>query len=53
MTASTSTHLNFRGRACAALEFCQSVIGGNIVALTHADGGDEAGPADQIVWEFR
>jgi PhnB protein len=54
----TTTHLNFRGTARAALEFYQSVFGGQIAAITFADahnvqskGGlateDEA---NQIMW---
>lgn len=36
MTITTTTHLNFRGRARAALEFYQSVFGGNLMIATHS-----------------
>lgn len=35
MSVTTTTHLNFRGQAQAALEFYQSVFGGELVALTY------------------
>ena len=37
MTITTTTHLNFRGDARAALEFYQSVFGGELTAVTYAD----------------
>ncbi|MDU0327204.1 VOC family protein [Microbacterium sp. KSW2-21] len=37
MTIQTTTHLNFRGDARAALEFYQSVFGGHLVVNTYAD----------------
>ncbi|TFD88568.1 VOC family protein [Cryobacterium lactosi] len=43
MSITTTTHLNFRGDARAALEFYQSVFGG---ALTIATYGDFGMPAD-------
>ena len=39
MTIQTTTHLNFRGDARAALEFYQSVFGGHPVINTYADFG--------------
>lgn len=39
MTIQTTTHLNFRGDARAALEFYQSVFGGHVVINTYADLG--------------
>ena len=39
MTIQTTTHLNFRGDARAALEFYQSVFGGHAVINTYADFG--------------
>lgn len=39
MTIQTTTHLNFRGEARAALEFYQSVFGGHLVINTYADFG--------------
>ena len=50
MTITTTTHLNFRGDARAALEFYQSVFGGQLVAVSYADAQRVADPAeaDQI-----
>jgi len=52
MTVSPTTHLNFRGDARAALEFYQSVFGGDLVALTYAQMGAVQDPAEaeQIMW---
>jgi PhnB protein len=52
MTVVTTTHLNFRGRARAALEFYQSVFGGQLVAVTYADAHSAQRPeeADQVMW---
>jgi PhnB protein len=58
MSIVTTTHLNFRGDARAALEFYQSVFGGDIASITFADAhnvqseGGLATPdeADQIMW---
>ncbi|MCC2309789.1 VOC family protein [Cellulomonas chengniuliangii] len=52
MTVSTTPHLNFRGQARAALEFYQSVFGGDLAAITYADAGavTVADEADQIMW---
>ncbi len=37
MSVNATTHLNFRGDARAALEFYQSVFGGELVVATYAD----------------
>ena len=37
MTMHVTTHLNFRGNARAALEFYQSVFGGDLTAFTYRD----------------
>ena len=58
MAITTTTHLNFRGQAKAALEFYRSVFGGQIAAITFADAhnvaseGGLAAPdeVDQIMW---
>jgi PhnB protein len=39
MSIKTTTHLNFRGDARAALEFYQSVFGGDIAITTYGDFG--------------
>ena len=52
MSVTTTTHLNFRGQARAALEFYQSIFGGHLVAITHAQGYGTQDPAeaDLISW---
>lgn len=52
MTIKTTTHLNFRGDARAALTLYQSVFGGDLMAITYADAGAVTKPAeaDQILW---
>lgn len=52
MTIQTTTHLNFRGDARAALEFYQSVFRGHAVINTYADFGMPADlpGADRIVF---
>ena len=52
MSLQTTTHLNFRGQARAALEFYQSVFGGDLVAVSYADAHAVQDPAeaDQIMW---
>jgi len=52
MTIQTTTHLNFRGDARAALEFYRSVFGGDIVISTYADFGmpTDAPGADRVVF---
>ncbi|WP_033338552.1 VOC family protein [Catenuloplanes japonicus] len=52
MSLTTTTHLNFRGDARAALEFYRSVFGGNLVIVTHAQTYPAFGPdeADLVAW---
>lgn len=52
MTIATTTHLNFRGTARQALDFYQSVFGGEVTRATYADFGMPAGVpgADKIVF---
>lgn len=52
MTVTTTTHLNFRGEARAALDFYQSVFGGEVAALSYADAHNVTEPseADQLMW---
>lgn len=52
MTIQTTTHLNFRGDARAALGFYQSVFGGHTVINTYADFGtpQEIPGADHVVF---
>ncbi|MCC7196431.1 MAG: VOC family protein [Gemmatimonadaceae bacterium] len=52
MTLSTTTHLNFRGEARAALEFYQSVFGGHLAITTYGDLGmpKDAPGADGVVF---
>lgn len=52
MTISTATHLNFPGTARAALDFYQSVFGGQVMTTTYAQVGmpaDSPG-ADKVVF---
>jgi PhnB protein len=52
MTITTTTHLNFRGDARAALGFYHSVFGGDQMLITYADAHAAQNPteADQIIW---
>lgn len=52
MTVNAVTHLNFRGDARDALEFYQSVFGGEIAAITYRDAHNVHDPdeADQLMW---
>jgi PhnB protein len=52
MTLTTTTHLNFRGTARAALEFYRSVFGGEVTAATYGDLGmpADAPGADKVVF---
>ena len=52
MAITTTPHLNFRGDARAALEFYQSVFGGDLTAITYGDFGlpQELPDAGNIVW---
>jgi PhnB protein len=52
MTVTTTTHLNFRGDARAALELYQSVFGGQLTVITYQDAGNVQAPleAEQVMW---
>lgn len=52
MSITTTTHLNFRGRARAALEHYRSVFGGDLAVVTYADAQAVTAPeeADQVMW---
>jgi PhnB protein len=52
MSLTTTTHLNFRGDARAALEFYASVFGGQTVIRTYAELGmpSDAPGADKVVF---
>ena len=52
MSITTTTHLNFRGDARAALELYRSAFGGEITAVTYTDAHNVQDPseADQIMW---
>ncbi|MBV2365767.1 VOC family protein [Streptomonospora nanhaiensis] len=52
MSVTTTTHLNFRGEARAALEHYRSVFGGRLTAVTYKDTGAPADgkEADWVVW---
>ncbi|MFT7837890.1 VOC family protein [Saccharothrix sp. BKS2] len=52
MSVTTTTHLNFRGDARAALEFYRSVFGGDLAVVTYRDAGNvqEESEADQVMW---
>lgn len=52
MTIKTTTHLNFRGDARAALAFYQQVFGGEQTLVTYRDAGAVQNPdeANQVMW---
>ncbi|EYF08237.1 VOC family protein [Chondromyces apiculatus] len=52
MTVSVTNHLNFRGNARSALEFYQSVFGGDITIVTYKDAHSIQAPseAEQVMW---
>jgi len=52
MSITTTTHLNFRGEARAALEFYRSVFGGRLDAVTNEQAQLTTDPAqaDQLSW---
>ena len=52
MSLTTTTHLNFRGDARAALEFYRSVFGGQITIATYGDFGmpKEAPGAENVMF---
>ena len=51
MSVTTTAHLNFRGQARAALDHYAAVFGGEVMAFTFAQGGDERDTADGAVPE--
>jgi PhnB protein len=52
MAITTTTHLNFRGDARAALEFYQSVFGGHLTVVAYGDFGmpKDLPDADKVVF---
>lgn len=52
MSIKTVTHLNLRGDARAALEFYQTVFGGELAVMTYADGQNvqDVAEATQVMW---
>ncbi|MGK3959438.1 VOC family protein [Sorangium sp. So ce1667] len=52
MTVSVANHLNFRGDARAALEFYQSVFGGDVTIVTYKDAQNVQDPSEagQVMW---
>lgn len=52
MSVATTTHINFDGHAREALEFYQSVFGGQVVIATYADihQVDDPAQADSVAW---
>ncbi|WP_139981605.1 VOC family protein [Nocardioides litoris] len=52
MTVQTTTHLNFRGTARAALEHYHSVFGGDLFVATHAEAYPEPGVGEADLVAF-
>ncbi len=52
MSVNTVTHLNFRGDARPALEFYQSVFGGDTAIITYKDANNvqESSEANHVMW---
>jgi PhnB protein len=52
MSVNTVTHLNFRGATRHALEFYQSVFGGDMTIVTYKDVGNIQDPSDanHVMW---
>jgi PhnB protein len=52
MSVAAVTHINLRGTARQALEFYQSVFGGEIAMITYHDAGHVQHPADahHVMW---
>lgn len=52
MSVTTTTHLNFRGDARAALDLYAAVFGGEVTAITYADAHSVQDPAEagQVMW---
>ncbi len=52
MSITTTTHINLRGDARAALELYRSVFGGDLTVVTYRDAGAVQDPAeaDHVMW---
>ena len=52
MTVTAVTHINLRGNARQALEFYQSVFGGQLSLVTYKDAGNVQDPSDagHVMW---
>ena len=52
MSITTTTHLNFRGDARAALEHYRAVFGGALTVISYADASSVTDPAEaeQVMW---
>lgn len=52
MTITTTTHLNFRGNARAALAFYQAAFDGQLTVVSYQDAGQAASSeeADHVMW---
>ncbi len=51
MSINVTPHLNFRGSAREALEFYQTVFGGDLVIVSYADmGNSDPAVADHVSW---
>jgi len=51
MAIAVTPHLNFRGNAREALEFYQSVFGGELVIVSYGDmGNSDPAVADRVTW---
>ncbi|RYX81372.1 VOC family protein [bacterium] len=52
MPIKTTTHLNFRGEARAALDFYQSVFGGEQMVVSYNDAGNvhDLSEANHVMW---
>lgn len=52
MPVTTTTHINLRGDARAALEHYRSVFGGELTVVTYRDAGApaDAPGADEVLW---
>jgi PhnB protein len=52
MSIAVVTHLNFRGEARAALEFYQTVFGGELTIVSYGDAHSSQDPAEakQVMW---
>ena len=52
MTITTTPHLNFRGQARPALEFYQTIFGGQMMMATHAQAYPDAPAAESDLIAF-